>query len=228
MEMDEKIEYAVRHTEILRLPKQTLATFGATNISYYLVTELLERASVVREGRVIVERPRIVTPTYLVSLEGFSEQARRFIEFMAQGNPHEPGLFYRYKNEPKELNIVSSSLEEVIHRLNQEIDRKGDPLSAIIKGVEELWDVSLLKFTYEITRGSISSNIMEMAGRGLLDMDEAGIPRDARYRIDALFKEVEQDPSRAPELVMELRRWKLFDEYEDRFLRLFRKRFNGD
>jgi hypothetical protein len=224
MEMDEKIEYAVKHTEILRPPKQTLATFGATNIGYYMVTELLERASVVREGRVIVERPRIVTPTYLVGLEGFSEQARRFIDFMAQKNPHEPGLFYRYKNEPKDFNIVSNPLEEVIQRLNQEIDRKGDPLSAIIKGVEELWDVSLLKFTYEITRGSLRSNITEMAGRGLLDMDEAGTPRDARYRIEELFEEVEREPSRAPELVMELRRWRLFNEYEDRFLRLFKGR----
>ena len=224
MEMDEKIEYAVRHTEILRPPKQTLATFGVTNIGYYLVTELMERASVVREGRVIVERPRIVTPTYLVGLEGFSEQARGFIDFMARKNPHEPGLFYRYKNEPKDFNIVSNPVEEVVQRLNQEMDRKGDPLSAIIKGVEDLWDVSLLKFTYEITRGSLRSNITEMAGRGLLDMDEAGTPRDARYRIEELFEEVEREPSRAPELAMELKRWRLFDEYEDRFLRLFKGR----
>lgn len=224
MEMDEKVEYAVQHTEILRPPRQTLATFGVTNIVYYLVTELFGSASVVREGKVVVERPRIVTPSYLVSLEGFSEQARSFIEYMSQKHPHEAGLFYRYRNEPKEFNIVSTPLEEVIHRLNQEIDKKGDPLSTLIKGVEELWDVSLLKFTYELTKGSVRSNIMEMADRGLFDIDKAGIPRDARYRIEELFEEVGRDLSRASGLVAELERWQLFHEYEDRFFRLFQKR----
>ena len=76
---DERIRDAVKHTEILRPPKRSLATFGTTNIYYYLVTEpayaeLVETATetVVREGRVIAERPRIVTPYYLSHLEGFS------------------------------------------------------------------------------------------------------------------------------------------------------------
>ena len=36
---DERIREAVKHTETLRPPKQSLATFGTTNIYYYLVTE---------------------------------------------------------------------------------------------------------------------------------------------------------------------------------------------
>jgi len=36
---DERIRYAVDHTEILRAPKQSLSTFGTTNIYYYLVAE---------------------------------------------------------------------------------------------------------------------------------------------------------------------------------------------
>ena len=70
MEINEdRIKSAVRNTEILRLPKQSLYTFGTTNIYYYLVTEpayseLVKNITetVVREGRVIAERPRIVTP----------------------------------------------------------------------------------------------------------------------------------------------------------------------
>ena len=78
---DDKIEYAVRHTEILRSPRQSLATFGTTNIYYYLVTEPAYTditgaadETVVREGRVIAERPRIVTPYYLSRLEGFFDK----------------------------------------------------------------------------------------------------------------------------------------------------------
>jgi len=62
---DERIIDAVKRTEILRPPKRSLATFGTTNVYYYLVTEpayaeLVEATTetVVREGRVIAEKPR--------------------------------------------------------------------------------------------------------------------------------------------------------------------------
>lgn len=224
METDERIQYAVEHTEVVRSPEQRLATFGTTNVYYYLVTELMERVNVVREGRVIAARPKIVTPSYLINLEGFSRQARRFIEMMAEKYPHEPGIFYTYKNEPKEMNIVSEPMKEIVDKINQRIDSQRDPLSAIIKGVEELWDVSLLKFTYELTRSSVDSNVAELERSGLLHVDAAGVPRDARNYIEELFEKTKRDPSWAPELVAELRRWGLFYEYQDRFLSLFKKR----
>lgn len=224
MEADDKIQYAIAHTEVIRPPKQSLATFGTTNVYYYLITEVTEAVNVVREGRVIAERPRIVTPSYLVRLEGFSDQARRFIQIMAEQYPNEPGVFYRYRNEPREMNIASEPLRQIVDKINARIDNRGDPLSAIIKGVEELWDVSLLKFTYELTRRSLYTNIAELKRSGLLDIDEVGIPQDARRHIEELFTEVNRDLSQAPKLVAELQRWGLFHEYQDRFFSLFQKR----
>jgi len=224
MEADEKIQYAIEHTEVLRAPKQSLATFGTTNIYYYLVTELAEWVNVVREGRVIAAKPKIVTPSYLINLEGFSQQARRFIEMMSQRHSHEPGIFYTYKNEPGEMNIVSEPVEATVDKINQRIDSQRDPLTAIIKGVEELWDVSLLKFTYELTASSMQDNVSELKRHGLLNVDSAGVPRDARNHIEELFEKASKDPSWATELVAELRRWSLFNEYQDRFLSLFKKR----
>jgi hypothetical protein len=225
MEADERIQYAIEHTEVVRLPKQNLATFGTTNIYYYVVTELAERINVVREGKVIAERPKIVTPSYLINIEGFSEQARRFIQKMTQQHPHELALFYHYKNEPKELNIVSDLQDVVIGKLNEKIDRENDPQATIIKSaLEELWDISLIKFTYELARKSLRSNINELESRRFLDVDYFGIPRQARWMIEQLFREVERDRTKAPELEMELRRWGLFEEYEDRFFNLFRRR----
>ena len=229
---DEKIEYAVRHTEILRPPKQSLATFGTTNIHYYLVTEpayaeLIEHVTetVIREGRVIAERPRIVTPYYLSRLEGFSSEARRYFEALINTHgPSAPGLFYTYKNEPKELTIVSNNLLSVVDKLNAEIDKRGDPLASIIKGEDELWDVSLMKFIYETTRSSLQDNIQQLGARGLLDIDAGGVPADARIRIEGLFRMVsagEVDPS---ELKKELDRWNVFEEYQDRFFSIFGKR----
>jgi hypothetical protein len=224
MEADERIQYAIEHTEVLRAPEQSLATFGTTNIYYYLVTELAEWVNVVREGRVIAAKPKIVTPSYLINLEGFSLQAKRFIEIIAERDPHEPGIFYSYKNEPKEMNIVSEPVKAIVDKVNRRIDSQRDPLTAIIKGIEGLWDVSLLKFTYQLTRSSMQSNVAELARHGLLRLDSAGVPRDARNHIEELFEKTSRDPAWASELITELRRWDMFDEYQDRFLSLFKKR----
>ena len=225
---DEQIRHAIQHTAVLRFPSQSLATFGITNINYYLLTkpvyaEIVDKEeTVIREGKVSAERPKIITPSYLTRLEGFGENARKYLEAVVnEYGSHAPGLLYSYKNEPKGLSIVSDGLGVVVGRLNEQIDRESNKLAAIIQGVDELWDVSLLKFIRELTEGSLRSNLAELGSRGLLDIDHAGIPRDARYRIEMLFQQVasgERDPS---ELKRELDRWELFPEYEDRFLSLF-------
>jgi len=228
---DERIKYAVEHTEILRPPKQSLSTFGTTNIYYYLVTEpayseLVENVTetAVREGRVITQRPRIVTPYYLSRLEGFSPEARRYFEALVKTHgASAPGLFYTYRNEPKELTIVSGNLPAVVDRLNAELDKGGNPLTSIIKGQDELWDVSLMKFIYEITKSSLKNNLMQMGSKGLLDIDASGVPADARVRIEELFTQVSRGELEPHELKEELDHWGLFEEYEDRFFNIFKK-----
>ena len=228
---DDRIKETVKHTEILRAPKQSLYTFGTTSIYYYMVTEpayseLVKDISetAVREGRVIAEKPKIVTPYYLASLEGFSPEARKFFEAeMQEHGANIRGLFYTYKNEPKELNIVPDNLPSVVDKINAEIDRRGDPLAAIIKGQDDLWDVSLMKFIYEVTRSSLQDNLRQLGNRGLLNIDSTGIPLDARLRIDELFEKVVTGESDPDELKRELDRWGLFREYEDRFFNIFRK-----
>lgn len=232
MEDKERFQYAIENTEIVRLPKQSLATFGISTIYYYLVTEPVyteliseSEETVLREGKVIAERPKIVTPYYLLNLfEGF-EHGKEYAEYMVNTyGLHEPGLLYKYKNEPTEVNILSSSMESVIYNINQEIDRDENTLAAIIKGVDEMWDVSLMKFIHDLTRGSLRSNVMEMGLKGFLNADGSGIPSHTRHYIDQLFQEAMIDQRKANELEKELRRWGLFEEYEDRFLNLFRKR----
>jgi hypothetical protein len=233
MDIDsERIENAARHTEILRRPRQHLATFGITNIYYYLVTEPVYaeithdiNETVIREGRVIAERPKIVTPYYLIHLEGFSYDARRYFEtLLRMHGPNAPGLFYTYKNEPKGLNIVSERWPAVVNKLNAEIDKKGDPLMSIIKGQDDLWDVSLLKFIYDVSSWSAPSNIAQLGSRGLLGMSHGGIPVGARQVIEEMFGQVARGEIKVYELEAELNRWGAFEEYQDRFFELIRGR----
>jgi len=220
---DEKIQAAISNTFVLRFPRQQLATFGITNVYYYMITELMPEVNVVREGRVISARPKIVTPAYLMHIEGFSGQARRYIQMAAEENPHEPGIMYSYKNEFGEMSVVSEPLGSIVDNINRRIDNRSDPLSTIIKGVEEMWDVSLMKFTFDLTRNSVQRNFSELYGRGRFSIDAGGVPEDARNRIEELLEMTAGDTSHAAELVRELHRWDLWDNYQDRFLKLFRK-----
>lgn len=229
---DDRIEDAVKHTEILRLPKQTLATFGNTNIGYYMVTEPIYSdmepeviETIVRKGRVIAQRPRIVTPYYLSQVEGFSPDAKRYFEMLSrEQGPNTPGLIYTYRNETEGLTIVTDGLESVVDKINADIDESGDPLVTIIKGRDELWDVSLMKFIFEITKSSFQNNLIQLKSQGMLDMDASGVPLEARIRIEELFKKMNMGEIEPHELKEELGHWGLFDEYQDRFFSIFHKK----
>lgn len=224
---DEQIAYAIHNTVVLRPPRQTLATFGNTSIRYFLLTEPLYKDlvkgpedTVVREGRVISQKPKVVTPGYMIKLEGFGENARKYFqEMIREAGPDVPGLLYLYRNEHKELNVVSGNVPSVLERIEKDVG--DDPLTAIIRGVDEMWDVCLLKFIHDLTAQSLEGNLRELGSRGMMNVDPSGVTIDARRQIEDLFHDVrmkKEDPDR---LKRELDRWGVFREYEDRFLSLF-------
>lgn len=228
----ETILEVARQTEVLRPPRQHLATFGITNVRYYLVTEPSYadlvggevRETVVREGLVVVERPQIVTPYYLYNLfQGF-EHGQEFASFLMETyGPQSPGLLYSYRNELEGTGIVSDPLAVVAGRLRDTLDRERRNLAAVVKGVDHLWDISLMKFIFDLTVGSLSRNVQEMAERGLFRM-ERGVPQAAHERIHELFAAVRAGEVPPSTLKAELDRWGLFEEYQDRFFDLFRRR----
>ncbi len=220
-----RLEEAVRLTRVVRLPRQHLATFGVTRLRYYVVTKPLYRdlvpgkeEAVVREGSVVSERPAMVTPSYMLNLEGFGDDARRYMEGLVRRlGPNSPGLLYQYRNEPAGMEIVGDEVSVVAERVARDLDGRNEDLASVIQGVDELWDVSLLKFMYEYTAASLSSNLREMQAMGLLQADPATeLPRGAVKRIEEMFQQVRQglDPV---VLKTELDRWGLFEQYQDRF-----------
>ena len=121
---EERIAAALAETRVVRQPQQHLATFGVTNLRYFLVThpsyqEIApnDAEAVIREGTVIAKRPEVVTPTYMMNLEGFGEEARRSMEMLAMSfGPNSPGLLYTYRNEATGMDIVSGEPDGVADR----------------------------------------------------------------------------------------------------------------
>ena len=230
-ESEKDLIKAVQKTRVARKPLQHLATFGTSIINYYVITEPiysdideLKKDTVVRTGRVNSGKPEIVTPTYALNLKGFSSEAYKYLEFISDKfGVNSPGVLYQYKNEPGKINILNGSVEEVSNNIIKELNTKKDKLTAVIVGVDELWDVSLLKFIHDFTSESLVSNINEFNSRGLLQPQDqfGGVPKAAVQRIEILFNQVEFGAD--PEILKkELDRWGLFDHYEERFLNLFK------
>ena len=235
--MEDELDFikAVEQTRVVRHPRQRLATFGATTLTYYVVTEPIyrdiapdsrDREGVVRTGKVVAEEPAIVTPFYALNLDGFSSDAYRYLEAMSSRHgPNSPGILYKYRNEPEGTEIVSGEAGDIAERIDERLTREKEDLAVVMVGVDDLWDVSLLKFIYELTAQSAPHNARELDSRGLLDPapGAGGIPMAGVANIERLFRDVRNggDPET---LRQELDRWGVFDQYQDRFLNLFRPR----
>jgi len=243
MSLDPKtIREVARQTEVLRAPKQTVSSFGLTAVEYYLLSEPVygellpgsgdvpgesagqgQRETVVRVGLITSERPQIVTPYYLLNLfRGFAH-GEEFAQHLHKAyGPHAPGFMYSYRNDLKETSIVSDPLPVVAGRLSDQLDQRGEALAAVIRGVDHLWDVSLMKFIFELTVQSLGQNVADLGRMGLLGQ-ERGLPKAVRARLDDMFAAVTGGELNPAELKAELDRWGVFAEYEDRFLDLFRR-----
>lgn len=181
-----------------------------------------EDESVIRQGTVTSNRPALVTPHYMLNLDGFSEDAYRYMVALARRyGPNSPGILYQYKNEPGKLDIVSGKVQDVANRVAGDLTTNKQDMAVVITGVDELWDVSLLKFIHEYTGESAISNAREMEARGLLEpVPDLDVPRGIVQQIEEMFQQAKQglDPSA---LHKELLRWGLFKAYEARFYGLF-------
>ena len=228
---NERLKFVMRNTRVIRPPRQSLETFGTTNIRYHVISEPIyadlpgagkDPETVVREGTVRAERPQVVTPHYLSRLEGFSDEAEEFLrDYSRMHGQNAPALLYTYKNEFVGTTIVSGAITEVGGRLSDRLDKEKRDLEAVIRGLDEHWDLSVLKFIFELTNSSVGGNVSDLQQRGLLDTRD-GLPRDARMRIEQMFTQARRGEIDASSIRRELERWGVFEEYEDRFLSLFR------
>jgi hypothetical protein len=192
--------------------------------------------TVVREGRVSWYQPKLLTPTYMFRIEGFSREAKNAFETLASQYPDLAGILYKFKvnKELDEMNFVSGPLLTVAENINNEINKKGDSLCTVIKGVAGLWDVSLSKFILDMMARSVySAQIPDFTSRGFLGInqtgqatitkDRHGVPVAAREEIEKLFKLVKKGDLEPIKLKKELDNWGLFEYYQDRFFSLFKK-----
>ena len=212
--------YAVNNTEVLELPRNRLETFGSTLINYHLVTELMDSVGQVRirEGRIQSFRPEILTPHSLLEsplADGFrTGPADDFIRWLRQHEADLTLLKYGFKirQETTTESVVSDSVENVVDRVRSALKSKDDPLAALVVGVDEPWEVCLLKLLFEVVRVSAPTNARDLRTD----------PDGTRHEIEHAFRRAGNDRAQLGPLAALLNRVVRFKDYEDRFFALVR------
>ena len=171
---EDDFQYAIENTRVILAPQQQIASFGSTSFRFYLISELMDRVNEirVRDGRIHAERPQILTPEHYcrLLLEGFGDKAEKYVEQLRERTRNVAVLRYGFQFRKTDVteNTFRESMDTVTARTKTRVQNSGEPLSAVIQGVDDAWEVCLLKFTIDLIEKSSGGNIGDFRRRGLL------------------------------------------------------------
>jgi hypothetical protein len=167
-------QYAMENTQVIVAPQRRIESFGSANFHFYLISELMDKVNHVRvrDGQIHAERPQIMTPANCAHLllDGFGESARDFAAWLERQRENVAFLKYGFQFRKSGVveNIVYSPLAEVVDRVRDQVTAAMEPSSAIIQGVDDAWEVCLMKFTMELVQHSAGNNMGDFRKRGLI------------------------------------------------------------
>ncbi len=174
MHTADDIEYALEMTKVIHEPDRRIDTFGNTQFEFHLVSELMDDSNKVRvrNGRIEAEKPLILRPEGFggFDFDGFGEEAEKFGDWLRQ-HIHKLAILkygFRFKKSEMSEQIIHEPMDEVCGKLLEHMRVTGNPMSAVIQGVDDTWEICLLKFTCEMIEKSHGINLFDFKRRGLL------------------------------------------------------------
>jgi hypothetical protein len=178
MPSQDDIQYAMETTRVLHEPDHRIQTFGETRFEFQLLSEPMDQVGKVRirTGEVEAMKPRILRPEPYreIELEGFDDNARARLDalvdkFRSEGKDLAFLQYgFRFKRGAVNEELVNDSIESVRARVLEDIRRTGNPSRAIIEGVDDTWEISILKFSFEMILRSHEINAFDLKRKGLI------------------------------------------------------------
>lgn len=174
MHSEYDFQYAIENTRVIHEPDRRIDTFGSTQFEFKLVSELMDQVNVtrVREGRIDAQKPLILKPEGMEdwNFDGFGPEGEAFGNWVKGHLKNLAVLRYGFQFKRGQINeeVVHEPAASVCDRLLEESRTSGNPMLAIIQGVDDTWEISLLKFTFEMIEKSHNINIFDFKRRGLL------------------------------------------------------------
>lgn len=168
------INYALENTRLVLPPERRIETFGTSVLSYYLITEEMDSTGEarVREGTIVAEKPQLISPQTIskLLLEGFGEKAQEFAQLVSNHADKFAVLKYGFTMKKADVRYyeVHDPFEVVVNRVLAEVKAKNNPGSAVLTGVDDAWEVCLVKFMMDMVTTSGDANLQDLRRRGLI------------------------------------------------------------
>lgn len=170
-EQEQRFREAWNAVTIERPVHYSLFTFGESMLPYYLVCSPPspgEKVSLTR-GDVRITRPMIITadnarPEFRNFFEG--QPDGEIVDFLLTRTAAFSHL--KFDNESGPARFISDSVEEIVGKLNRELDSQEEDRVAILSSPPELRGVALLRYAAERVWASAPDNLQELRERGFL------------------------------------------------------------
>ena len=168
MDIEQLWDKAQRKTEVIRARVKGLSTFESTRVPYVFLAEstLNEGNTVIRKGRVFIERPMILLPEDMPQFEGFDleeelqiEQGALTMFFLMRGIRF-PSL--KYHHALTKLDLEELSLSKSIEKYKKELERKENVNTALIIGPEDCWQFSVIIYMASLIGRCARNDIMNL------------------------------------------------------------------
>lgn len=164
MDLEEKWQRTLEETKIIKFYHPHLATQEPTNLPYIFVGESTINLgdSVVRKGKVMVDRPLIVLPQNMPQFSGFdfeeygADNSEMQLFFMIRGINF-PSL--KYKHEVADIEVVSNEPSALLDRYQNELEQQEDFTTGLVYGLSECWQLSILIYVSMLINRSATRDV---------------------------------------------------------------------
>lgn len=168
MDIEQLWEKAQQKTEIVRGRVKPLPSFAATKVPYVFLAESVvnEGHTIVRKGKILIEKPIIILPEDMPQFEGFDfekdldvEQGTMQMFFLMRGIRF-PSL--KYNNTVDKLDLEDKSLSKAAEKYKKSLERKENVNTALILGPEDCWQFSILLYMAALIGRCARADIMNL------------------------------------------------------------------
>jgi len=168
MDIEQLWEKAKEKTEIIRGRIKSLSTFDVTKVPYIFLGEssVNEGNTVVRKGKVIIEKPMILLPEDLPQFEGFEFEEQMEIDqgalqmFFLMRGLRFPSL--KYNNSVDALDLDELSLSKCIKKYKQKLEKEENVSAALVIGPEDCWQFSILIYMVSLAGKNIRTDFYNL------------------------------------------------------------------
>jgi len=152
MNIQDLWEKALSNTEIVRPRVHYLQTHASTDLLYIFLAEssVNNGDTVVRKGKITVDKPAIILPPNLPQFDGFDFEDEMKIDkntltnFLLVRGVRFPSL--KYNNKTSLLDLREGPLRKSIKFYSEKLEKEENTNMGLIVGPEDCWQFSVLIF----------------------------------------------------------------------------------